>query len=46
VIQGADAEDVITVRTDRNITRSIRRCDGKGADMTTIEPEPKRNASG
>jgi hypothetical protein len=39
MILGADAGDVITVRTDRKIKRKIRRCDGSGADTIMIVSE-------
>jgi hypothetical protein len=46
MILGANARDVITVRTDRKSKRKMRKCDGSGlvgTDTVTIVSEPEEN---
>jgi hypothetical protein len=37
MILGADAKDVITVRTERKIKRKIRKCDGSGLPVQSLQ---------
>ena len=36
MILGADAKDVITVRTEKKIKRKMRKCDGSGLPVQTL----------